>query len=127
MSSKSGYIHAYNSDHENCPLYEVAGCPLFRGCLSIEVHGRTVGTFRIVCYTWVSAFQGCSLRGVPLYTTENTLNPLSASNLLIAKEFRTSHGGYLLYMYLCHESDDVCLLTHLPTKYLTIPPLSTYD
>ena len=28
----------------NCPLYRVAGCPLFRGCLSIEVNGRTVGT-----------------------------------------------------------------------------------
>ena len=31
-------------------LYRVAGCPLFRGCLSIEVNGRTVGTFGIVCY-----------------------------------------------------------------------------
>ena len=28
----------------------VAGCPLFRGYLSIEVNGRTVGTFRIVRY-----------------------------------------------------------------------------
>ena len=25
----------------------VAGCPLLRGCLSIEVNGRTVGTCRI--------------------------------------------------------------------------------
>ena len=33
-----------------CPLYGVAGCPLFRGCLSIEVNGRAVGTFRIVRY-----------------------------------------------------------------------------
>ena len=41
---------AYNWDHENCLLYGVAGCPLFRGCLSIEVNGRTVGTFRIVRY-----------------------------------------------------------------------------
>ena len=31
-------------------LYGVAGCPLFRGCLSIEVNGRTVGTFRTVRY-----------------------------------------------------------------------------
>ena len=31
-----------------CALYGVAGCPLFRGCLGIEVNGRTVGTFRIV-------------------------------------------------------------------------------
>ena len=64
---------AYNWDHENCPLYGVAGCPLFRGCLSIEVNGRTVGTFRIVryivgvCYSGVSAIQGCLLSGVPLY------------------------------------------------------------
>ena len=28
----------------------VAGCPLFRDCLSIEVNGRAIGTFRIVRY-----------------------------------------------------------------------------
>ena len=39
---------AYNWDRENCPLYGVAGCPLFRGCLSIEVNGRAILTFRIV-------------------------------------------------------------------------------
>ena len=26
------------------------GCPLFRGCLSIEANGKTVGTFGIVSY-----------------------------------------------------------------------------
>ena len=31
-------------------LHGVPGCPLFRDCLSAEVNGRTVGTFRIVCY-----------------------------------------------------------------------------
>ena len=40
--------------------YRVAGCPLFRDCLSIEVNGRTVGTFRIVCYIvgvrWLGVF-----------------------------------------------------------------------
>ena len=41
----------YNWDHENCLLYGVAGCPLFRGCLNFEVNGRTVGTFSI---SWVS-------------------------------------------------------------------------
>ena len=40
----------YDGDREKCLLYGVAGCLLFRGCLSIEVNGRTVGTFRIVCY-----------------------------------------------------------------------------
>ena len=43
-------LFAYNWDRESCPLYGVARCPLFRGCLSIEVNGRTVGTFRIVHY-----------------------------------------------------------------------------
>ena len=53
MSSKSGSLSIawYNWDHETCPLYGLAGCPLVRGCLSIEVNGRTVGTFRIVRYT----------------------------------------------------------------------------
>ena len=49
---------AYNWDLENCPLYGVAGCPLFRGT---EVNGMAVGTFR-----WLSAIQGCPLKGVPL-------------------------------------------------------------
>ena len=40
----------YHWDRENCPLYGVARCPLFRGCLSIEVNGRAVGTFRTVRY-----------------------------------------------------------------------------
>ena len=43
-------LFAYNWDRESCPLYGVVGCPLFRGCLSIEVNGTTVGTFGIVRY-----------------------------------------------------------------------------
>ena len=39
-----------NWDCESCPLYGVVWCPLFRHYLSIEVNGRTVGTFRIVHY-----------------------------------------------------------------------------
>ena len=46
MSAKSSIV----CDRENCPLYGVAGRPLFRGCLSIEVNGRAVVTFRIVHY-----------------------------------------------------------------------------
>ena len=62
MSAKSGSlcITAYNWDHESCPLYGVAGCPLFRGCLSIEVNGRTVWTFRIVRYIMGVRFSGVS-------------------------------------------------------------------
>ena len=46
-------------DREKCPLtlYRVAESPLFRGCLSIEVNGKIVGTFRMS--------RGCPLlRGV---------------------------------------------------------------
>ena len=43
-------LFAYNWDRESCPLYGVVGCPLLRGCLSIEVNGRTVRTFGIVSY-----------------------------------------------------------------------------
>ena len=59
---------AYNWDHENCLLYGVAGCLLFRGCLGIEVNGRTVGTFRIivryivgVCCSGVSVMRGSTV------------------------------------------------------------------
>ena len=53
---------AYNWDHENCSLYGVAGCPLFRGCLSIEVSGRAVGTFRIVRYIMGVRYSGVSVK-----------------------------------------------------------------
>ena len=43
---------------KNCPLYVVAGRPLSRVCLSIEVNGRIVGTFRIVRYIRVSTVEG---------------------------------------------------------------------
>ena len=61
---------AYNWDREKCPLYGVAGCPHFRGCLSIEVNGRTVRTFRIVSIIlWMSAVEGCPLSRDPLYNS----------------------------------------------------------
>ena len=53
---------AYNWGRENCPLYGVAGCPLFRGCLSIEVNGRAVGTFRIVRYIVGVRYSGVSVK-----------------------------------------------------------------
>ena len=49
---------AYDLDRENCSLYGVAGCPLFRGCLSFEVNGRAVGTFRIVRYILGVCYSG---------------------------------------------------------------------
>ena len=45
---KVGDTGAYAWHHaQNCLLYGVARCPLFRDCLSIEVNGRT---FRIFHY-----------------------------------------------------------------------------
>ena len=52
----------HNWDHENCPFYGVAECPLFRGCLSIEVNGKTVGAFRIVRYIMGVCFSGVSIK-----------------------------------------------------------------
>ena len=69
MSAKSGSLSFVyiQLGLQKCRLYGVAGCPLFRGCLSIEVKGRTVGTFRIVRYIVVSTVEGCPLGRVPLY------------------------------------------------------------
>ena len=55
-------MFAYNWDRESCPLYGVAKCPLFRGCLSIEVNGKTVGTFGIVRYIVGVRFLGVSVK-----------------------------------------------------------------
>ena len=50
---------AYIWDRKNCPLYGVAGCMLFRGCLSIEVNGRAV---RIVHYIVGVRYSGVSIK-----------------------------------------------------------------
>ena len=66
---------AYNWDCKNCLLYRVAGCPLFRGSLSIEVSGRAVGTFRIVCYIVGVHCSGMSVnRGSTVLTTSHSFN-----------------------------------------------------
>ena len=43
-------------------LYGVAGCLLFRGCLSIEVNGMAVGTFKIVRYIVGVRYSGVSVK-----------------------------------------------------------------
>ena len=45
-----------------CLLYGVAGCSLFRGCLSIEVNGKTCSRDFQKCH-YIS-----SIEGFPLYT-----------------------------------------------------------
>ena len=63
MSAKSGSLSTSIAwDREKCLLYGVAGCPLFRGCLSIEVNGRAVGTFRTVRYTVDVRYSGVSVK-----------------------------------------------------------------
>ena len=65
----------YNWDRESCPLYGVAGCPLFRGCLSIEVNGMAVGTFRIVRYIVGVRYSGVSVkRGSTVCTEKQPAN-----------------------------------------------------
>ena len=67
---------AYNWDRESCPLYGVAGCPLFRGCLSIEVNGRAIGTFRTVRYIVGVRYSGVStIQGCPLIKRGSTVHP----------------------------------------------------
>ena len=61
-------LFAYNRDRKNCLLYGVAGCLLFRGCLSVEVNGRTVWTFGIVHYIVGVRCWGVSIkRGSTVY------------------------------------------------------------
>ena len=52
MPAKSGSlsIACIQLGLQKLSVIRSSGCPLFRGCLSIEVNERTVGTFRIVCY-----------------------------------------------------------------------------
>ena len=45
-----GVVEYCLQDCKNCPLYGVAGCPLFRAWLSTEVNGKDKQDFRIVCY-----------------------------------------------------------------------------
>ena len=48
------------------PLYEVAGCPLWRGYERTELYAKTIGTCEFVRYNAVSVVEGCPLSGVPL-------------------------------------------------------------
>ena len=93
-------MFAYNWAHENCPLYGVAGCPLFRGCLSIEVNGRVVGTFR---FAWVSTVEGCLLsRGSTVHVcgqyTIKSSNSFSRSAIVGAKLKFTFHFCYTVVL-----------------------------
>ena len=51
--------------NDNCPLYRVVGCPLFRDCLGIE---RQSGLSELSVIWWVFTVEGCPLTGVPLYS-----------------------------------------------------------
>ena len=99
------YIACCNWDRENCPLYGVAGCPLFRGCLSIEVNGRTVGTFRImgVC------FSGVSIKTVhppPFLRSHLSSSPMGV--------FSRDYGNYIYVTTFVAR-------IHSPASYLSFP------
>ena len=82
MSAKLGSLSIlleYNWDHEYCPLNRVVGCPLFRGCLSIEVNGRAVGTSRIVRYIVGVHYSGVSVKWGSIVVTSVFPSPGLAS------------------------------------------------
>ena len=70
------------------------GCPLFRGCLSIEVNGRAVGTFRIVCYIVGVHYSGVSVKRGSTVLQDYKLSTGSKTGRL-----KIHQGGwqYLLY------------------------------
>ena len=82
MSAKSGLLLVYNWDRENCPLYGVAGCPLFRGCFIIEVNAIAVGTFRIVRYIVGVRYSGVSVK------RDSTVSLIQRTSLIIRTAFR---------------------------------------
>ena len=66
-------LFVYNWYHESSIIQSSGvGCLIFRGCLSIEVNGRTVGTFWN--YPWMFAVEECPFSGVPLY--QKYISPL---------------------------------------------------
>ena len=72
--------------------YRVVVCPLFRDCLSIEVNGRTVGSFRIVCYVVGVRWLGVSIKQDPLYFGVQISEDLDNDFLL--QPFQGSHGKH---------------------------------
>ena len=69
--------------------YRVVGCPLFGGCLSIEVNGRTV---RIVCYIVGVRWLGVSVKQDPLYFGVQISEDLDNDFLL--QPFQGSHDKH---------------------------------
>ena len=70
MSAKSGLlsIACVQLGPRKLPVIRSSGVSLFRGCLSIEVSGRAVGTFRIVRYIVGVRYSGVSVkRGSTVY------------------------------------------------------------
>ena len=64
MSTKSGSfsIACVQLGPQKLSIIQNSGCPLFRSCLSIEVNGRTVGTFRIARYIMGVRFSEVSVK-----------------------------------------------------------------
>ena len=60
--------------HENCQLYGVAGCPLFRGYLSIAVNGRQSGLSELSVISLYVRYSGVSVkRGSTVFTVQENM------------------------------------------------------
>ena len=56
----------YNWDCKNCPLYGVASCPLFRGCLNLKGMEGQSGILELSIIIVGVHSRGCSISGVPV-------------------------------------------------------------
>ena len=88
----------------NCPLYGVAGCRLFRGCLSIGVNGRTVGTFRSVRYIVDIRCWGVSVKRGSTVVRKHTQSPFLHHHVELTKTVVCELTGSFLQKLVCYHS-----------------------
>ena len=91
-------LFVYNWDRESCLLYRLAGCPLFRVCLSIEVNGKKIGTFRIVWVIVGICCWGVSLKwAFTLFTVvfKKTLSTITTLHPLTTPHAHSCCGGWV--------------------------------
>ena len=81
-------------DQSKCPLYGIAGCPLFRGCFTIGVYGATIRT-------WVSVRYNGGVRssGVSVKRGSTVLNSGPTANVHIMNTMT-----YAIKIGYCHKT-----------------------
>ena len=95
-------MFAFDLGHESCPLYGVAGCPLFRGCLSIGVNGRTVVTFRIVRY----------IVAVGMHVLKQASTVSSNSTYVVIRISPKLHCSLITFVWPSFSPEDYMLSCH---------------